>query len=132
MCRPLLRTFYDTVVASVIFYAVVFWGCGFTERDRKRLNKLVGRAGSVLGCTLEPVEVVGERRMLDTLEFIRSNSSHSLHETVAAQNSSFSKRLLHPECKKERFRRSFIPSVIRLYNTSVMKYCATKKSLQLN
>ena len=53
VCRPLLRTFYDTVVASVIFYAVVCWGCGFTERDRKRLNKLVGRAGSVLGCTLE-------------------------------------------------------------------------------
>jgi hypothetical protein len=108
-------TFYDTVVASVVFYAVVCWGCGFTERDRKRLNKLVGRAGSVLGWTLEPVEVVGERRMLDTLEFIRSNSSHSLHETVAAQNSSFSKRLLNPACK-ERFRRSFIPSVIRLYN----------------
>ena len=51
VCRPLLRTFYDTVVASVIFYAVVCWGCGFTERDRKRLNKLVGRAGSILEMT---------------------------------------------------------------------------------
>ena len=62
---------------------------------------------------------------------IMPNSSHPLRETVAAQSSSFSKSLLHPACKKERFRRSFISSAIRLiyntpltYNTTVMKYCA--------
>ena len=38
---------FMTVVASIIFYAVVCWGTGFTEGDRKRLNKLVGRAGFV-------------------------------------------------------------------------------------
>ena len=51
------------------------------------------------------------------LQQLSSFSSHPLHETV--QSCSFSKRLLHPACKKERFRRSFIPSAIRLYNTSV-------------
>ncbi|TWW67212.1 hypothetical protein D4764_02G0002530 [Takifugu flavidus] len=53
VCRSLLRTFYDSVVASVIFYAVVCWSCGSSERDRKRLNKLVRRAGSVLDCSLD-------------------------------------------------------------------------------
>ena len=101
--HPLLRTFYDTVVASVIFYAVLCWGCEFSERDRKRRNKLVGRDGSVLGWTLAPVEVVEERRILDKLASIMSNSSHPLRETVAAQSSSFSKRLLHPAIKKEHF-----------------------------
>ena len=49
VCRSLLKTFYDSVVASAIFYAVVCWGCGSSERHRKRLNKLVKGAGSGLG-----------------------------------------------------------------------------------
>ncbi|TWW64117.1 hypothetical protein D4764_03G0011250 [Takifugu flavidus] len=51
-------TFYDSMVASVIFYAVVCWSCGSSERDRKRLNKLVRRAGSVLDCSLDSIDEV--------------------------------------------------------------------------
>ncbi|KAI3361221.1 hypothetical protein L3Q82_013416 [Scortum barcoo] len=53
VCRPLLRTFYETVVASVVSYAVVCWGGGCSERDKKRLNRLIKRASSVCGCPLE-------------------------------------------------------------------------------
>ena len=105
-----------TVVASVIFYAVVCWGCGSSERDRKRLNRLVRRAGSVLDCPLDSIEEVGERRMLAKLTSIMDNPSHPLHETVGALSSSFSSRLIHPRCKKERYRRSFIPTAVRLHN----------------
>ncbi|TWW77038.1 hypothetical protein D4764_12G0004280 [Takifugu flavidus] len=61
VCRSLLRTFYDSVVASVIFYAVVCWSCGSSERDRKRLNKLVRRAGSLLDCSLDSIDEVRQR-----------------------------------------------------------------------
>lgn len=47
--RPLLRTFYDTVVVSVVFYAVVCWGGGCSERDKNRLNRLIKRSSSVCG-----------------------------------------------------------------------------------
>lgn len=107
------------MVASVIFYAVVCWSCGSTERDRKRLNKLVRRAGSVLGCPPETIQEVGERRMLAKLISIMDNTSHPLHETVRALSSSFSGRLLHPQCKTERHRRSFIPSAVRLFNINI-------------
>ncbi|TWW55087.1 hypothetical protein D4764_09G0001360 [Takifugu flavidus] len=99
--------FYDSVVASVIFYAVVCWSCGSSERDRKRLNKLVRRAGSVLDCSLDSIDGVGERRMLAKLTSIMDTPSHPLHETVGALSSSFSSRLLHPRCKRERYRRLF-------------------------
>jgi len=39
------------------------WGSGSTDQDRKRLNRLLSRASSVLGCPLDSVEWVGERRM---------------------------------------------------------------------
>ena len=119
VCGPLLRTFYDSVVASAIHYAVVCWGAGSTDRDRKRLNKLVRRASSVLGCPLASVEEVGERRMLVKLSTIMDNTSHPLHPTVEALWSTFSGRLIHPQCRKERYRRSFIPTAVRLYNSTV-------------
>ncbi|KAI3363490.1 hypothetical protein L3Q82_011581 [Scortum barcoo] len=57
-----LRTFYDSVVASAIFYGIVCWASSITDRDRRRMDRLVRRASSVLGCSpLDSVEVVGNR-----------------------------------------------------------------------
>ncbi|KAI4898460.1 hypothetical protein NFI96_011945, partial [Prochilodus magdalenae] len=100
----LLRTFFDTVVASAIFYGVVCWGSSISLADRKRLDKLLKRAGSVLGSPLDPVQVVGDRRMLVKLASMLENDSHSMHETLAALGSSFSDRLLHPKYVKEQYR----------------------------
>ena len=95
VCRALLRTFYDSVMASAIFYAVVCWRGGSTDRDRSRLNKLIRRASSVLDCPLDSIEEVGERRMLAKLTSIMDNT---LHDTEGSLSSSFSSRLLHPWC----------------------------------
>ncbi|KAI3368911.1 hypothetical protein L3Q82_025427 [Scortum barcoo] len=70
LLRPLLRTFYETVVASVVSYAVVCWGGVCSERDKKRLNRLIKRASSVCGCPLDSIEVMGERRALAKLSTI--------------------------------------------------------------
>jgi len=37
------------VVASAIFYGVVFWSSSMAVADRKRLNRLMKKASSVLG-----------------------------------------------------------------------------------
>ncbi|KAI3354304.1 hypothetical protein L3Q82_018490, partial [Scortum barcoo] len=76
----LLRTFYDSVVASAIFYGIVCWASSITDRDRRRMDRLVRRASSVLGCPLDSVE-----------------------DSLTALGSSFSERLLHPRCVKERY-----------------------------
>ena len=94
---------------------MVCWGCGSSERDRKRLNKLVKRVGSVLDCPLDSIEEVGEKRMFAKLTSIMDNP---LHETVGALSSSISNRLLHPWCIKESYRRSFFPTAVRLFNTN--------------
>ena len=101
VCRTLLRTFYDSVVASALFYALVCWGGGRTDRDRRRNDKLVRRSGFVLGCHLDSGDTVGERRMLAKLTSIMDNSCHPLRESVGALSSSFRQRLKQPRCKKE-------------------------------
>ncbi|KAI3373864.1 hypothetical protein L3Q82_021975 [Scortum barcoo] len=94
--------FYDSVVASAIFYGIVCWASSITDRDRRRMDRLVRRASSVLGCPLDSVEVVGNGRMMAKLSSLLNNTSHPLQDTLTALGSSFSERLLHPRCVKER------------------------------
>ena len=71
MQRALLKTFYDTVVASAIFYGVVCWGSSISTTDRKRLDEMIKKASSVLECPLDLVEVVGGRRTMAKLSSMR-------------------------------------------------------------
>ncbi|TWW62362.1 hypothetical protein D4764_04G0010090 [Takifugu flavidus] len=66
------------------------------------MDRLVRRASSVLGCPLDSVEVVGNGRMMAKLSSMLNNTSHPLQDTLTALGSSFSERLLHPRCVKER------------------------------
>ncbi|XP_072006908.1 leucine-rich repeat-containing protein 2 isoform X1 [Engystomops pustulosus] len=112
----LLKTFFNSVVAPAIFFGIVCWGSSISARERSRLDKLIRKASSVLGGPLDTVQVVAERRTLCKLKSILENSSHPLHETVVALGSIFSDRLLHPKCERERYRKSFLPAAIRLFN----------------
>ena len=62
VCSKLLRMFYQSVVASVLFYAVVCWGGSIKKRDAGRLDKLVRKAGAVVGSELDCLTTVVERR----------------------------------------------------------------------
>ncbi|KAI3369693.1 hypothetical protein L3Q82_024538 [Scortum barcoo] len=39
--NQLLQSVYDSVVASVIFYGIVCWASSITDRDRRRMDRLV-------------------------------------------------------------------------------------------
>ncbi|KAK0142225.1 hypothetical protein N1851_020112 [Merluccius polli] len=110
----MLQMFCQSVVASTIFFVVVSWGAGIRTKDANRLNKLIKKAESVVGSQLVTVE----ERMLAKLLATMANPSHPLHTTLDQLRSSFSNRLIQPRCKKERYRKSFLPTAIRLYNSS--------------
>ena len=86
--------FYQSVVASTIFFTVVSWGAGIKAKDANRLNKLIKKAGSVVGServTLK--EVVGDRMLAKLLT-----------------------TPLTPSIKLSSQRKSFLPGATRLYN----------------
>ncbi|KAI4898994.1 hypothetical protein NFI96_005657 [Prochilodus magdalenae] len=118
ICQKLLLMFYQSVVASVLFYAVVCWGGSISKRDAGRLDRLVRKAGSVLGLELESLTPLAERRALNKLLNIMDNVHHPLHTTIIRQRSSFSGRLLSQSCSTDRLRKSFVPQAIRLFNSS--------------
>lgn len=45
--------FYQSMVAIVLFYAAVYWGGSMSNKDARRLDKLVRKAGFVIGARLE-------------------------------------------------------------------------------
>ncbi|KAK7896388.1 hypothetical protein WMY93_021713 [Mugilogobius chulae] len=73
---PLLRTFYDSVVASAILYGVACWSSSITERERKKLDKVIKKSSSVLGCPLDSVWEVGDRRVLARFTSMLDHESH--------------------------------------------------------
>ncbi|XP_062844747.1 zinc finger protein 420-like, partial [Trichomycterus rosablanca] len=58
VCNKMLTIFYQSVVAGALFFAAVCWGSSLRAGDVKKLNKLIRKAGSVLGCSLDSFELV--------------------------------------------------------------------------
>ena len=119
ICKKLLGIFYQSMVASVLSYAVACWGGSTSKGDFSRLEKLIRRAGSVVGTKLDPLATVAERRTMHKLLAILDNASHPLHTVITSQRSRFSERLLLPKCRTNRLRNSFVPRAIKLFNSSL-------------
>ena len=83
MCSKMLCMFYQSVVASAIFFEAI--GAAASGLVTKKLNKLIRRAGSVLGTAVESLEVVMERRMVQKLLILWTitQKQHPLHNLVS-------------------------------------------------
>lgn len=114
----LLQMFDQSVVASALFDAAMCWGGSVKRRDAMRLDKLVRRAGSVVGMELDSVVTVAGRRTLSKVLSIRDTDSHPLHSTVMKQGSVFGGTLLSQSSSADRLRRSLVPRAIRLFSSS--------------
>src|SRR4029434_8320825 len=90
VCNKLLRMIYQSVVASILLYAVVCWGGSIKQRDAGRLDRLVRRAGAVVVMELDCLTSVAEKRTLSRLLTILDNDHHPLHSTINGQRSIFS------------------------------------------
>lgn len=104
------------IVASVLFYVVLCWGGSMTAEDRNRINKLIKKAGSVVGLSLDSVDIILNKRMTTKLRTVLSLTDHPLRSIFNELKSSFSGRMLMPRCSTQRLRNSFIPAAVRFFN----------------
>ena len=84
---------YRSVMDSAICIGTICWGSCIGASDSKKLNKLIKKAGSVLGTDLEPLEGV-QRRMLHKVTDILDITACTLHYIVLKQQHVFSQRFL--------------------------------------
>jgi len=84
VCNEILYLFYQSIVASAVFFALVCWGSCMKARDGNRLDKLVRKGVSVLGRRVDSVGELVEKRMRRMMKSILSNRSHPLPSKAAA------------------------------------------------
>ena len=114
--RSLLNVFYQGILASVLFYAVLGWGGSITAMDKSRINKAIKKAGSIVGLPLDSLETIIAKRTRSKLNSILSFEDHPLYNIFHALRSSFSNRFRMPSCSTERYRKSFVPTAVKFLN----------------
>jgi len=62
--------FYQGILASVLFFAVLCWGGSITVMDKNRINKIIKKAGSVIGLPLDSLETTIAKRTKTKLNYI--------------------------------------------------------------
>lgn len=116
-----MDAFYQSILASVLFYAVLSWGGGgsISAEDKNRINEMIKKAGSVIGLIPGTLEATVEMRARSKLKLILGYKNHPLHNVFKGLGSSFSERLAMPQCSTEQLRKFFIPAAVRNFN----KHC---------
>ena len=51
LCSQLLQSFYTSTMLSVLTIGLICWGGTLTKQDTSRINKLIKKAGRVIGKT---------------------------------------------------------------------------------
>lgn len=60
MCTKILEIINQSVVANVLFFALVCWNSSIKASDSNRLKKLIRKADPVIGCNLDNYVTVVE------------------------------------------------------------------------
>lgn len=85
MCSKLLHIFYQSDVASAIFFAAICRGSSISAGVSKKLNKLIKKDVCMLvDCSGAPTVGCGE---LHKLFIITDNTTHHLHNLLVGQQS---------------------------------------------
>ena len=74
----MLVTFYNAVICSIIMFGSVCWGGNISKLDRGRLEKLVKKAGHVVGKPLDNFKTSHEKRLYRKLMQILNDPIHPM------------------------------------------------------
>ena len=62
----MLVTFYNAVICSIIMFGSVCWGGNISKLARGRLEKIVKKAGHVVGKPLDSFKILHKKRLQKT------------------------------------------------------------------
>ena len=117
----ILRRFYQAAVESVVTYNCLCFYGNLRGTDKNRLKKLTRTASSIVGGPVKDLGAIHEKRTLKRARRILRDTKHPLHGVLAGQRSEreSSRRLRSLVARTDRYRQSFMPSAIRVFNENV-------------
>ena len=114
--ESLLQRFYSSFVESSLTFGVTAWGGNVTQSDRHRIDRVISRSGKLVGRKLDSLETTHDNKTLRKVVRIFEDETHPLRVELDTLKSSRSSRLRAPSVKTNRYKNSFVPHAVRMYN----------------
>ena len=119
--KNILVCFYQTIIQSAMLYNQVCYFGNSKKADMERLDKVARTAAKIVGAeTATPSTIYGSVAV-KRLHRILSDAHHPLNHVLSSQVSrrASSQRLRCFRARTSRFRDSFLPTAVRLHNSSL-------------
>ena len=109
----MLVNFYNVVV---VFFGSVCWGGNISKLDRGRLEKIVKKKrkkeGHVVGNPRDSFKTLHEKRLYRKLRQILNDPTHPMRHYFDSRRG----RFLLPRTNTNRYKASFLPSALSVFN----------------
>ena len=112
----MLVTFHNAVICSLIMFGSVCWGGNISKFDRGKLEKIVKKAGDVVGKPLDSFKTLHEKRLYRKLMQILNDPTHPMRHYFDSRRSNRSGRILLPRTNTKCYKASFLPSALTVFN----------------
>ena len=127
LSQDILQMFFSSVVSSIMVFGLLCWGGNVAKRDRDRLDKIIKKAGGVVGRKQDDIQTIYLRLVMKKVTNILDDIEHPLFIEFDSRVIERSGRFRAPKTKTTRHKHSFIPTAIQTYNEHFDK-ADTKKT----
>ena len=111
----MLVTFHNAVICSIIMFGSVYWGGNISKLDRGRLEKIVKKQ-VMLWESLDSFKTLHEKRLYRKLMQILNDPTHPMRHYFDSRRSNRSGKILFPRTNTNRYKASFLPSALSVFN----------------
>ena len=121
-CRvdvTLLKLFYTSIIQSVLTFSIICFFGSMPKKHRDELERVRKSAERCIGSSLPSLSHIYEECLIKKLDKIQKDSTHPFYSSILFNRSGI--RLQVPHTKTSRFRNSFLPEVIHLFNSYVKR-----------
>ena len=119
--QKILQMFYTAVIGSVLTFGMSCWGGNLSKQDKGRLDKLIRKAGGVIGRKQDDLGTLHDRVVIRKYHKIMSDNTHPLREEFESRKTERSNRFRLPATRTTRYKQSFIPTAIRMHNSNTQR-----------
>ena len=114
--KPLMSMFYHSTIESMINFCITAWAGNTRHQDKEKLNRVIRKACKITTSTFPYIDELYIIACTRKISSILLDNQHPLFPQITISTRSNRPRLLI--CNKERYRRSFLPSSIKLLPSS--------------
>ena len=114
--NSLLYLFYRSTIESMITFCLTSFGGNTRQQEREKIDRIIRKASKISTSSFHHFNDLYQTCCTRKINAIVSDSQHPLYSQIKI--SARSKRPVLMKCNKERYKKSFLPSAIKLLPSS--------------